>query len=66
MTLRSRLGVAAGVVIAVLLAVGVLLPRIVRASLIQQVDQQLSAALPAAPVAACHPRARRGDRGGVE
>jgi hypothetical protein len=49
-----------------LLAVGVLLPRIVRASLIQQVDQQLSAALPAAPVAACHPRARRGDRGGVE
>jgi two-component system OmpR family sensor kinase len=52
MTLRSRLGVAAGVVIAVLLAVGVLLPRIVRASLIQQVDQQLSAALPAAPVLA--------------
>jgi two-component system OmpR family sensor kinase len=52
MTLRSRLGVAAGLVIVVLLAVGVLLPRIVRASLIDEVDQQLSAALPAAPVLA--------------
>lgn len=48
MTLRTRLGVVAGLVLAVLLAVGVLLPRIVRSSLIDQVDHQLDAAVPIA------------------
>jgi two-component system OmpR family sensor kinase len=48
MTLRTRLGVVAGLVLVVLLAVGVLLPRIVRSSLIDQVDHQLGAAVPIA------------------
>jgi hypothetical protein len=48
MTLRTRLGVVAALVVVVLLAVGVLLPRIVRSSLIDQVDHQLDAAIPIA------------------
>jgi two-component system OmpR family sensor kinase len=48
MTLRTRLGVVAALVLVVLLAVGVLLPRIVRSSLIDQVDHQLDAAIPIA------------------
>jgi two-component system OmpR family sensor kinase len=48
MTLRTRLGVAGGVVLVVLLAVGVLLPRTVRASQVDEVDRQLRAASPIA------------------
>ena len=48
MTLRTRLAVVAGLVLVVLLAVGVLLPRIVRSSLVDQVDHQLDAAVPIA------------------
>jgi two-component system OmpR family sensor kinase len=43
-TLRTRLGVAGGIVLAVLVAVGVLLPRTVRASQVDEVDRQLRAA----------------------
>jgi two-component system OmpR family sensor kinase len=46
--LRTRLGVAGGLVLAVLLAVAVLLPRTVRAAQIDEVDRQLSAAAPIA------------------
>lgn len=46
MTLRTRLAVAAGSVLVVLLSAGVLIPRLVRASLIDQVDAQLTASLP--------------------
>ena len=46
MTLRTRLAVAAGSVLLVLLSAGVLIPRLVRASLIDQVDAQLTASLP--------------------
>ncbi len=46
MKLRTRLGVAAGLVLAVLVAAGVLLPRTVRAAQIEQVDSQLRSALP--------------------
>ena len=48
MTLRARFGIAAGLVVAVLIIVGVLLPRTVHASQITQVDNQLRAAVPAA------------------
>jgi two-component system OmpR family sensor kinase len=48
MTLRTRLAVVVGLVLVVLLAVGVLLPRIVRSSLIDEVDRQLGAAGPIA------------------
>ena len=48
MTLRTRLGVAGGLVLAVLVAVGVLLPRTVRASQIDEVDRQLRSAVPIA------------------
>jgi two-component system, OmpR family, sensor kinase len=46
MTLRTRLGVAGGLVLAVLVAVGVLLPRTVRASQVDEVDRQLRSATP--------------------
>ena len=57
MTLRTRLGVAGGVVLAVLVAIGVLLPRTVRASQVDEVDRQLRAATPFAmgPVASRGP-----------
>jgi two-component system OmpR family sensor kinase len=48
MTLRARLGVAALMVVGVLVAVGLLLPRTVRSSEIDQVDLQLAASLPVA------------------
>jgi len=48
MTLRTRLGVAALLVVGVLVAVGWLLPRTVRNSEIEQVDRQLAASLPVA------------------
>jgi two-component system OmpR family sensor kinase len=48
MTLRTRLGVAGGVVLAVLVAVGVLLPRTVRASQVDELDRQLRATTPIA------------------
>jgi len=47
-TLRTRLAVVAGVVLVVLATVGVLLPRIVRSALTDQVDHQLDAAVPVA------------------
>jgi two-component system OmpR family sensor kinase len=47
-TLRTRLGVSGGLVLLVLVAAGLLLPRTVRASQIDQVDRQLSAAVPVA------------------
>jgi len=46
MTLRARLGVAALMVVGVLVAVGLLLPRTVRSSEIEQADLQLAASLP--------------------
>jgi two-component system OmpR family sensor kinase len=46
MKLRTRLGVAAGLVLVVLVAAGVLLPRSVRGAQIEQVDSQLRSALP--------------------
>lgn len=46
MTLRTRLVTAAALVLAVLIAAGVLLPQIVRSSLVDQVDAQLSASRP--------------------
>ena len=48
MTLRTRLAVVAGLVLVVLVSVGVLLPRIVRSALVDQVDHQLDAAVPVA------------------
>lgn len=48
MKLRTRLGVAGGLVLLVLVAVAVLLPRTVRAGQIDEVDRQLSAAAPIA------------------
>jgi two-component system OmpR family sensor kinase len=48
MTLRARLGVAALLVVGVLVAAGWLLPRTVRTSEIEQVDRQLVASIPVA------------------
>ncbi len=48
MTLRSRLVVVAVLVLAVLGSVGLLLPRIVRTSLVDQADHQIDAAAPVA------------------
>jgi two-component system, OmpR family, sensor kinase len=48
MTLRTRLGVAALLVMGVLVAAGFLLPRTVRTSEIEQVDRQLAASIPLA------------------
>jgi uncharacterized SAM-binding protein YcdF (DUF218 family) len=50
MTLRARLGVAALLVIGVLVGAGLLLPQTVRTSEVAQVDRQLIAALPVAGV----------------
>jgi two-component system OmpR family sensor kinase len=47
-TLRTRLVIVAGLVLVVVVAVGVLLPRIVRSALVDQVDHQLDAAVPVA------------------
>jgi len=46
MTLRLRFGVAGVVVLLVLVALGLIIPRVVTASQITQVDQQLTEALP--------------------
>jgi two-component system, OmpR family, sensor kinase len=48
MKLRSRLAVAAGIVVAVLAIIGFLLPRLVRSALLDQADGQLAAAFPIA------------------
>ena len=48
MTLRARLGVAALLVVGVLLGAGLLLPQTVRASAVAQVDRQSAASLPLA------------------
>jgi two-component system, OmpR family, sensor kinase len=66
MTLRTRLGVAGGIVLAVLVAVGVLLPRTVRASQVDEVDRQLRAASPIAMglVSGLRPGPPRSDDGG--
>jgi two-component system OmpR family sensor kinase len=50
MTLRDRLGIAALLVVAVLVGAGLLLPQTVRTSEVAQVDRQLAAALPGALV----------------
>ena len=50
MTLRARLGVAALLVLGVLVGAGLLLPQTVRTSEVAQVDRQLIAALPVAGV----------------
>ncbi len=48
MKLRSRLAVAAGIVVAVLVVIGFLLPSLVRSALVRQADDQLAAAFPIA------------------
>jgi two-component system, OmpR family, sensor kinase len=48
MTLRARLGVAALLVVGVLVGAGLLLPQTVRASAVAEVDRQLAASLPLA------------------
>jgi two-component system OmpR family sensor kinase len=50
MTLRLRFGVAGAVVLLVLVALGLIVPRVVRTSQITQIDQQLTGALPRALV----------------
>jgi two-component system, OmpR family, sensor kinase len=47
MTLRTRLALAAALVVAVFAVVGVVVPNTVRAAQLRQVDSQLTAALPA-------------------
>ena len=47
MTLRLRFGVAGAVVVVLLVALGLIIPRVVTTSQITQVDQQLTEALPA-------------------
>jgi two-component system, OmpR family, sensor kinase len=51
-TLRARLGIAVAVLLVVLLAIGILVPRAVHASLVEQLDSQLIAAARAVPPAA--------------
>jgi two-component system, OmpR family, sensor kinase len=48
MKLRSRLAVAAGIVVAVLILIGFLLPSLVRSALVREADAQLAAAFPIA------------------
>jgi two-component system, OmpR family, sensor kinase len=50
MTLRLRFGVAGAVVVVLLVALGLIIPRVVTTSQITQVDQQLTEALPRALV----------------
>ena len=50
MTLRLRFGVAGVVVVVLLVALGLIIPRVVTTSQITQVDQQLTEALPRALV----------------
>ena len=50
MTLRLRFGVAGVVVVALLVALGLIIPRVVTTSQTTQVDQQLTEALPRALV----------------
>jgi two-component system OmpR family sensor kinase len=56
MALRTRLAVAAGVILVVLVAIGVLLPRSVRTAQLEQVDRQLETSLPALGGLASGPR----------
>ena len=50
MTLRLRFGIAGAVVVVLLVALGLIIPRVVTTSQITQVDQQLTEALPRALV----------------
>ena len=55
MTLRTRLALAAGLLLAVIVTVGYLLIGVVETSQIQQIDRQLRAAIPSAAVYEFHP-----------